>query len=69
MTVDVIQVRCPACEFTWDAAPTTLDAPESTFRCPDCGETRRLSEFMWTDRDLSALRATHGNGSPKGRRP
>jgi len=51
-----VQLVCPECLKDWEADPTDLPSPEASFRCPDCDENRRLSEFMRTDRDLEVLR-------------
>ncbi|WP_335999904.1 hypothetical protein [Halorientalis halophila] len=50
-----VQLRCPACEKDWEAAPTDLPATDAAFSCPDCGDQRRTAEFMRTERDLEIL--------------
>jgi predicted RNA-binding Zn-ribbon protein involved in translation (DUF1610 family) len=50
-----VQLRCPACQKDWEETPTDLPVPGVEFTCPDCSESRRLSEFMRTDRDLEIL--------------
>jgi hypothetical protein len=44
---------------SWEETPTELPAPDVTFSCPDCSESRRLAEFMRTDRDLETLKEFH----------
>lgn len=56
MSEALVQLVCPECLKDWEADPTDLSSPDASVRCPDCGEGRRLSEFMWTDRDLEVLR-------------
>jgi ssDNA-binding Zn-finger/Zn-ribbon topoisomerase 1 len=50
-----VQLACPDCEKHWEDEPMDLPAPDAEFTCPDCGEQRRTSEFMRTDRDLEIL--------------
>lgn len=51
-----VQLLCPECNKAWEASPSELPEPQETFRCPDCRESRRTSEFMRTDRDLETLK-------------
>ncbi|MFB6142111.1 MAG: hypothetical protein ABEJ30_02075 [Halorientalis sp.] len=51
-----VQLTCPACAKDWEESLPDLPDPAAEFTCPDCGETRRTSEFMRTDRDLELLR-------------
>jgi tRNA(Ile2) C34 agmatinyltransferase TiaS len=50
-----VQLRCPECLKAWEATAGDLSAPDADFRCPDCDEQRRLSEFCRTERDLETL--------------
>ena len=56
MVEATVQLLCPACVTEWQVTPNEL--PESThmFHCPNCHASRRLSEFMRTDRDLQTLK-------------
>ncbi|MBV0922977.1 hypothetical protein KTS45_02090 [Halomicroarcula limicola] len=54
-----LQLQCPACEEDWEEKVADLSGPESSFECDSCGETRPLSEFMQTSRDLEVLREFH----------
>ncbi|MFW5949963.1 MAG: hypothetical protein ACOCR6_01255 [archaeon] len=51
-----VRLLCPECTKEWEATPRDLPAPDEHFRCPECNEQRRVSEFMRTDRDLEMLR-------------
>jgi len=51
-----VQLVCPECRKSWEENPSGLPAPESNFHCPGCHATRRMSEFMRTDRDLATLK-------------
>jgi len=51
-----VRLLCPGCTKEWESTPRDLPAPEVAFQCPECGEGRRLSEFMRTERDLETLR-------------
>jgi predicted RNA-binding Zn-ribbon protein involved in translation (DUF1610 family) len=50
-----VQVLCPGCEKLWEESPTDLPGAQAEFTCPRCGHTRRVAEFMRTDRDLEIL--------------
>lgn len=50
-----VRLLCPDCSKDWEANPTELDEPRSEFTCPNCETTRRLAEFMRTERDLETL--------------
>jgi len=52
-----LQLHCPGCAKTWEAKLTQLPGPDTEFTCDACHETRPLSEFMKTARDLELLRA------------
>jgi len=51
-----IQLQCPACETYWERAVADLPETDASFDCKDCGESRPLSEFAKTARDLEILR-------------
>jgi len=51
-----VRLLCPECTKEWQSTPRDLPDPETTFRCPECDEQRRLSEFMRTEHDLETLR-------------
>lgn len=51
-----IQLRCPNCDHLWESSPTALPAPDASFQCPQCGETRRTALFMKDQRDLEILK-------------
>lgn len=51
-----VRILCPECTKAWESTPRALPAPKASFQCPDCGEQRRLSEFMRTERDLETIR-------------
>jgi ssDNA-binding Zn-finger/Zn-ribbon topoisomerase 1 len=51
-----VQLLCPECNKDWESTPSELPEPAENFSCPDCHATRRLSEFMRTDRDLETLK-------------
>jgi len=51
-----IDLRCPDCTNDWEANPADLPDPGAAFTCDDCGNTRPLSEFTRTARDLEILR-------------
>jgi predicted RNA-binding Zn-ribbon protein involved in translation (DUF1610 family) len=51
-----VRLLCPACAKDWESNPSDLPHHDATFECPSCGETRRLAEFMRTDRDLQTLK-------------
>lgn len=54
-----LQLLCPDCGKHWEAAPSKLPSPETSFTCVECGAERPLSEFMKTTRDLELLREFH----------
>jgi len=51
-----VQLLCPACNKAWEDNPRELPAPDASYSCPSCRETRRTAEFMRTDRDLENLK-------------
>lgn len=50
-----VQLVCPECGKFWEESPTDLPPAQEEFTCPDCATTRRVAEFMRTDRDLEIL--------------
>ncbi|SEH15587.1 hypothetical protein SAMN04487967_2147 [Natronorubrum sediminis] len=56
MDQTTVQLLCPECTKEWQITPNDLPAPASMFHCPNCHASRRLSEFMRTDRDLQTLK-------------
>jgi predicted RNA-binding Zn-ribbon protein involved in translation (DUF1610 family) len=51
-----VQLLCPECAKHWRETPRQLPAGGSTFHCPNCHASYRISEFMRTDRDLNAFK-------------
>jgi len=51
-----VRLSCPECGKEWESAPTELPAVRENFSCGDCHATRRLTEFMRTERDLEIVR-------------
>ncbi|MEZ3115198.1 hypothetical protein RYH80_04595 [Halobaculum sp. MBLA0147] len=51
-----VRLVCPECGKDWEENPTDLDEHRSQFSCPNCHATRRLAEFMRTERDLETLK-------------
>jgi len=51
-----VQLVCPECNKDWEHTPSELPEHTANFSCPDCHATRRLSEFMRTDRDLETIK-------------
>jgi len=56
MTEAFVRLLCPECGKDWQEAPSDLPGLRRNFSCPGCHATRRLSEFMRTERDLEAVR-------------
>jgi hypothetical protein len=54
-----VRLLCPECGKEWESTPTDLPEPRKNFSCPNCHETRRLTEFMRTERDLEIVREFH----------
>lgn len=50
-----VQLLCPECSKNWQNAPSDLPDVRQNFSCPTCHATRRLSEFMRTERDLEIV--------------
>jgi predicted RNA-binding Zn-ribbon protein involved in translation (DUF1610 family) len=51
-----VRLVCPECDKNWEENPTGLPEHRENFSCPNCHATRRLAEFMRTERDLETLR-------------
>ncbi len=51
-----VQLLCPECSKDWQENPIDLPELRRNFSCPSCHATRRLAEFMRTDRDLEAVK-------------
>jgi predicted RNA-binding Zn-ribbon protein involved in translation (DUF1610 family) len=51
-----VQLLCPECAKHWRETPRELPDGGSTFHCPNCHASYRISEFMRTDRDLNAFK-------------
>lgn len=51
-----VQLLCPECSKNWEENPPDLPEHDRNFSCPNCHATRRLSEFMRTERDLETLK-------------
>lgn len=54
-----IQLQCPGCEQQWEADPTDLPPPETSWSCPHCGTTHHVSEFTKTTRAFEILSEFH----------
>lgn len=51
-----VQLLCPECSKDWQENPIDLPGLRRNFSCPSCHATRRLAEFMRTDRDFEAVK-------------
>jgi len=51
-----VRLLCPECGKDWQTAPTDLPDHRQNFSCPACHATRRLAEFMRTERDLEMVK-------------
>lgn len=51
-----VQLLCPECNKAWESTPSQLPQPAKTFHCPNCHASRRIAEFMRTERDLETLK-------------
>ncbi|MFB6297999.1 MAG: hypothetical protein ABEH56_05730 [Salinirussus sp.] len=51
-----VRLLCPDCRKDWESSPDELPAASAEYRCPDCGASRRLAEFMRTEHDLQTLK-------------
>ncbi|WP_121741159.1 DUF7836 family putative zinc-binding protein [Natronorubrum halophilum] len=56
MDETTVKLLCPECTKNWQHSPNDLPAAANMFHCPNCHASRRLSEFMQTDRDLRTLK-------------
>ena len=50
-----VKLLCPECTKNWQSPINDLPPSDGNFHCPNCHATRRLAEFMQTDRDLETL--------------
>jgi hypothetical protein len=50
-----VRLLCPECGKNWETNPSDLPGLRSNFSCPGCHATRRLSEFMRTERDMETV--------------
>lgn len=50
-----VRLVCPECGKEWQENPAALRDLRSEFTCSACDETRRLAEFMRTERDLETV--------------
>ena len=55
MVETLVRLVCPGCSKDWQESPSDLPRAGADFDCPNCGESRRLSEFAHTERDLETL--------------
>ncbi|AXG07922.1 hypothetical protein DU500_16630 [Haloplanus rubicundus] len=51
-----VRLLCPECGKDWEDGPTELPGHRKNFSCPTCHATRRLAEFMRTERDLELVK-------------
>ena len=51
-----VRLLCPECSKDWEEGPTDLPGHREDFSCPSCHSTRRLAEYMRTERDLDTLK-------------
>ena len=51
-----VRLVCPECGKEWQDNPAELRDLRSNFSCSACHATRRLTEFMRTERDLEAVK-------------
>lgn len=51
-----VRLQCPECGKHWQDDPTELRDHRANFSCPSCHATRRLAEFMRTERDLELVK-------------
>jgi hypothetical protein len=47
-----ISLQCPDCGRTWEANPSDLPEPESSFVCAGCHSRHPIPEFMKTTRSF-----------------
>ncbi|MFC5277707.1 hypothetical protein ACFPM1_02820 [Halorubrum rubrum] len=51
-----VRLVCPECAKEWQENPAGLPGLRTNFSCSSCHATRRLTEFMLTERDLETVR-------------
>lgn len=51
-----VRLTCPECGKDWESNPSELPSYRENFSCTSCHATRRLSEFMRTERDLEIVK-------------
>jgi predicted RNA-binding Zn-ribbon protein involved in translation (DUF1610 family) len=51
-----VRLVCPECGKDWGSTPSDLPDATTVFHCPNCHASRRLAEFMRTERDLQTLK-------------
>lgn len=51
-----VRLLCPECGKEWESSPSELPNVRRNHTCASCGATRRLSEFMRTERDLETVK-------------
>lgn len=56
MVETYVRLLCPECNKEWELGPDELPGPKRNFSCSNCHATRRLAEFMRTERDLETLK-------------
>ncbi|RRJ33614.1 DUF7836 family putative zinc-binding protein [Halocatena pleomorpha] len=55
-TETYVRLLCPECGKQWTASPGDLPTPGTTYHCPGCHASRRLSEFARTEHELETLK-------------
>ncbi|QHS18233.1 DUF7836 family putative zinc-binding protein [Halopenitus persicus] len=51
-----VRLHCPECAKDWEDSPSDLPDLRTNYSCGNCHATRRLTEFMRTERDLEAVK-------------
>ncbi|ELZ34453.1 hypothetical protein C474_02066 [Halogeometricum pallidum JCM 14848] len=51
-----VRLLCPECGKDWETNPSELPGTKKNYTCSSCGTTRRLAEFMRTERDLQTVK-------------
>ena len=51
-----VTLLCPECGKDWQENPSDLPELRTNFSCPSCHATRRLTQFMRTERDLESVK-------------
>ncbi|MFB6255300.1 MAG: hypothetical protein ABEH58_00995 [Haloplanus sp.] len=51
-----VRLLCPECNKNWEATPSDLPDHTRSYDCPTCHASRRLAEFMRTERDLELVK-------------